>query len=88
MNPQERENLRRAILQTLDANNTRFGLTLDAIGMRVSFEFGFRGVGKDNVEAELTYLEDKGLIAPVQKTLSPEIRCWRIAAAGRDFLAL
>lgn len=39
------------------------------------------------LSGELIYLEDKKLLARVSKTLSPEMKLWRITAEGRDFLA-
>lgn len=48
---------------------------------------GFRGVTQEALDAELLYLADKGLMASVNKPVSPENRAWRITAAGRDLLA-
>jgi hypothetical protein len=39
------------------------------------------------VAVELQYLADKGMVATVNKSISPENLCWRITAAGRDFIA-
>ncbi len=41
----------------------------------------------DTVRSALAYLGDKGLVAPVAKILNPEVKRWRITAAGIDFLA-
>jgi hypothetical protein len=40
-----------------------------------------------DIERELQYLLDKGLLVDVTKAISPENRCYRIHANGRDFLA-
>jgi len=85
MIPEQRELFRIAILRVLAANLTRFGLNETAISMHV-FRFGFQPERIETV-AELDYLHDKGLVAPVEKTISPENRTWRITAAGRDHLA-
>jgi hypothetical protein len=82
----ERENLRRAALQVLDANGGRFGLGIDGITMFTA-GFGFSDLEASTLEPELEYLSDKGLIAEVDKTVSPENRAWKITANGRDFLA-
>lgn len=41
----------------------------------------------DEIGDEIAYLCDKGMLAPVPKKLSPEIKAWRITAEGRDHLA-
>lgn len=81
----ELERLRRAILIVLDANQTRFGLTLDALTLHVSTYFPL--IQRQMLEPELNYLCDKGLIAEVEKKLSPENRQWKMTADGRDYLA-
>lgn len=48
---------------------------------------GFPQASEDTVRSALAYLADKGLVAPVEKMLSPENKRWRITAAGTDFLA-
>lgn len=85
MSPEQREALRAAILLTLDANQTRFGLAAPAIAVHLIPQ-GFKAEPKE-VERELDYLADKQLAEPVKRSLSPENRAWRINAAGRDWLA-
>lgn len=48
---------------------------------------GFEGASREDVAKEIAYLEDKGLLALHEKTVSPENRRWRVTAAGRDWLA-
>lgn len=86
MSARETENLRRAILNVLDANKTRFGLGLDGVTLFVS-NFGFQSIESKTVEPEIQYLAEKGLVGEIDKTVSPENRRWRITAAGRDFIA-
>lgn len=86
MNAQQRENLRIALLTVLSSLSGRFGLNLSALTLHVS-AFGFAQIKSDEVEAEIQYLTDKGLISEVAKTVSPENQAWRINASGRDFLA-
>lgn len=86
MNAQQRELLRQAVLTVLEANNTRFGLGVDAIAFHAK-GYGFPALDRATLEPELEYLQEKELIAEVTKTLSPENRVWKITAAGRDFLA-
>ena len=39
------------------------------------------------IDAELAYLDDKGLVAIKDKAISPELKRWRITAEGRDYAA-
>jgi hypothetical protein len=50
---------------------------------------GFRGIERDQVQAEIDYLADpqKGLLATDAKVVSPENKIWRTTATGRDYLA-
>ena len=86
MNSERRELFRLALLRVLDANHTRFGLGLPALGHWAA-SFGFPNPLASELERELQYLEDKAHVAPVLKGISPENRAWRITAAGRDYLA-
>jgi hypothetical protein len=86
MSSQRREQLQLSILMVLDANYSRFGLPLDAVTLHVS-GYGFAGIVRDQVETELDYLAEKGLVENVDKTLEPANRAWRRTAAGRDFLS-
>ena len=87
MDSQQTEDFRKAILNVLDQRGSdQFGLGVMAI-QTFLVQFGFRGIEPGPVTTELQYLADKGLVSPVGKTISPENRCWRITANGRDFLA-
>jgi len=86
MNAQNRELFRLALLRLLDANHTRFGLTVPALCHLLPM-FGFARANPEMTEAEIEYLADKGQVALVFKPISPENRAWRITAEGRDFLA-
>lgn len=86
MNGQRREQLQTAILTVLDANHTRFGLGRDAIALHAA-HFGFPKLSPDEVETELEYLQEKGLVAGVGKILEPANRSWVRTAAGRDYLS-
>jgi hypothetical protein len=86
MTPNLRELYRCSLLRVLEANDTRWGLSLVGIEVNVG-AFGFRGRGLDCTEQELRYLGGKGLAEPVNKLISPENQTWRITAAGRDWLA-
>jgi hypothetical protein len=87
MNATDREQLRLSLLRFLDENVTRFGFQLGYLLQRARSE-GRPKLTADEVDAEILYLEDKGFIAQPQKQVSPELRAWRITAAGRDFLAM
>jgi hypothetical protein len=82
---QSLELFRVALLRVLALNNTRWGVPVDAV-IHHCVQFAFRPT-REQVVAELTYLVDKGLVAEVPRVISPENSCWRITAAGRDFLA-
>lgn len=86
MNAQQRELFRLALLRVLEANNTERGLGAQALQLLVG-AFGFAMPALPELRAEIQYLADKGLVEPVGKAISPENKCWRITAAGRDELA-
>jgi hypothetical protein len=48
---------------------------------------GFRGIERVQVELEILYLEDKGLLAEADKLVSPENKIYQTTATGRDYLA-
>jgi hypothetical protein len=73
-----------AILQVLEANNTRFGLTACAIGT-FSRAYGFGPEEKDTLD-RLEYLAGKNLAAEVPKIIDRNFRAWKITAAGRQYL--
>ncbi|MDR3459562.1 MAG: hypothetical protein P4N60_19200 [Verrucomicrobiae bacterium] len=87
MNAEQKESFRLALLRVLDERaSERFGLTVQAIQVFLG-QFGFRASKVDEVNVELQYLADKGYVVEISKTISPENRCWRITAEGRDFIA-
>ena len=86
MNAEQRELFRLALLRVFEANQTRYGLGLAALG-HLGMTFGFFNAKPEQLEREVAYLQDKGYIAQLFKPVSPENRVWRITAAGRDFLA-
>jgi len=87
MKPAELEQLRLSLLRFLGENPTRFGFNV-ALLRQMARNEGRPGLDAATVQAELDYLADKGFIVEVAKPISPELRAWRITAAGRDQLAL
>lgn len=85
MSPQQRELFRKAIVNVIEANDTMFGLSEDAIRLFVG-RFGFHPAPEE-LRKELHYLAGKGLIESPAKEVSPENRAYRITAAGMDFMA-
>jgi hypothetical protein len=79
----DNEQLRLSLLRFLAANVSRFGLPTDFLLQQARAE-GRHILIRSEVEAELEYLRDKGLVDEVPKAISPERRCWRITADGRD----
>jgi hypothetical protein len=80
------ELVRVSIMMVLAANNSKFGMGLDLI-CHLGMVYGLANVSKSAVEEELRYLIDKGLVAHVEKVVSPENAKYRITAEGRDWYA-
>ena len=92
MNATDRQQLRLSLLRFLDENMSRFGFELGYLLQRARSE-GRPSLKAEDVEQEMLYLEDKKfrgepIVLVVDKTISPELRAWRITAAGRDYLAM
>ena len=83
---EEREQLRLSVLRFLEANNTRFGLTVPLL-LQMGRNEGRPWLEVDHLNAELLYLEDKRLVSEVLKGISRENRAFRITADGRDMLS-
>jgi hypothetical protein len=73
-----------AILQVLQANNTRFGLTAQAIGTFCRV-YGFTPEEKETLD-RLEYLAGKNLAAELSKIINKSVRTWKITDAGRQYL--
>jgi DNA-binding FadR family transcriptional regulator len=73
-----------AVLKVLDANNTRFGLSMPAIRLLVR-QFGFNRSETETTDA-LEYLAGKGLVEETPKVLVKVNRAWKITDAGREYL--
>lgn len=87
MNAQQREQLRLSLLRFLGDVSSTLGMNTGMLKQLAQSE-GRRGLLEGEVLVELRYLEDKGLVAPLAKAISPENPAWRITADGRDFLAV
>lgn len=83
---QYREILQEAILRTLDANHTQFGLNAGAISVFVRMD-GFPHATPEVIGTELDYLSEKGFVQVAGKPLEPANRHWRRTAAARDYLS-
>jgi hypothetical protein len=88
MNPLDREQLRRSLVRFLLPSSVlvRFGLATPLLLQQARAE-GRRELTAGEVEIELDYLCEKGLVQATRKTVSPENNTWRITAAGRDWAA-
>lgn len=88
MTQPERQQARVSLLRYLDA--AAESAPGRGIGEAVLQQYlvgeGFSG-GAQMAKAELTYLEEKGLVVKVAKKISPELPVWRITADGRDAYA-
>lgn len=86
LDPQQRELARLSILRHLDASSgatAGLGETL----LQVMLRNEGSPLTIEQLKAELEYLQDKQFIAPLTKAISPELKLWRITAAGRDAYA-
>lgn len=84
MTPEQKENLRLAILRVLDSNRTRFGLSVPGITTHL-VQFGCAPT-RDVLLDELDYLTGKELVEEALKIVSKENRAWRLTDAGRAYL--
>lgn len=82
---ESRELLLKALLLGLNAAGGA-GMTIPSL-RNVALMGGFDDAEHQEIGEEMGYLEDKGLVAKLDKVLSPEIKRWRITADGRDWLA-
>jgi hypothetical protein len=85
MNSQQKELFRMACLRVFAANDTRFGLGIEAV-CHLASRFGFASPDMRETEEATHYLARKNLIEEVPKPISPENRVWRITGAGIAFL--
>lgn len=85
MTAEQKELFRKAILQVLDLNRTRFGLPPSAVRLHLG-QFGFPMATVDSIQEELDYLTSKNLAEEVVKVVSREVRAWRITSGGIAFL--
>lgn len=92
MKPEQKELFRKAILQVLDANRTRFGMSMTALGLHLG-SFGFSAVlfasaeeFQNAIADEIEYLTGKSMVEEALKVVSRENRAWRITRAGIAFV--
>lgn len=85
MTSEQKELFRKAILQVLDLNRTRFGLPASAIRLHIG-QYGFLSAQVEAIQEELDYLTAKNLAEEVVKVVSREVRAWRITTDGIAFL--
>ena len=84
MNAQQHEIFRETVLRAFKA---AAGCGLSLVTLDVTLRAcGFRRVETEEIEAEVQYFMDKGLVAEVAKSHSVGNRIWRITAAGTDDL--
>jgi hypothetical protein len=84
INPPNIELFDQAILLVLQSNNTRFGLTAQAL-CTFCRAYGFQSEEKETLD-RLEYLAGKNLAAEVPKIIDKTFRAWKITAAGRQYL--
>ncbi len=84
MKAQDRELLRRQIVRCCSQARGN-GVTVDMLVQLCRTPAGRPAV--DDVKSEIDYLVGKGLVAPVNKRISPEIGAWKITSEGRDYAA-
>ena len=86
MDANQREQLRLSLLRNLGVNPTTYGTPVSFLRALAAAE-GRPHLSVAEVEAELLYLQDAGLVTLVCKQISPENASFRISKQGRDFLA-
>jgi hypothetical protein len=83
LTPEQREQVRLSLL--------RYGLGSFTVGLARQYlaSEGFRGLTKEQVQAEINYLADpaKALLRLNGKLISPEVATYSTTAEGRDYLA-
>jgi hypothetical protein len=84
MKPNMLELFDQALLQVMEANTTRFGLTAEALRAFCRAQ-GFEPEEKETLD-RLEYLAGKGLAAAMPKLIDKSTRVWKITAAGRLYL--
>jgi hypothetical protein len=85
LNPQQLEIVRVSLLRYIQAGE---GVVSSSYLLQFVRAEGFRSFDNTELNAALSYLQDKKLIAKVDKLVSPENPHWMITADGVDFLAL
>ena len=85
MTEEQKELFRKAVLRVLDANRTRYGLGLSAVGHLLA-QFGFAGAQMDEMAEAVEYLSKKGLVEECLKVVSGANRAWRISQKGMAFV--
>jgi hypothetical protein len=85
LTPQDTELIRIAQLRILNTVPGR-ALSERLVAQLISSELGQK-VELDQIRGEPEYLQDKRMVEPAHKDISPELRAYRITAAGRDYLA-
>jgi hypothetical protein len=90
MTPELREQFRQQILGALQAASPT---TMSQPGLehhlaaRGFDSKSYPGIERE-IERELGYLSDKGLLRQKEKTISPAARRWQITAAGTEYLEM
>lgn len=85
MTPQQTDLFDLAILRVLDANRTRYGLTVAATGHLMA-EYGFKSPNPETVLDRIDYLTGKGLVEEVTKLIGKANRAWRLTEAGLQYV--
>lgn len=85
MNAQQTELFDLAILQVLDEQRGRYGLTVAAVRHQTA-KFSFPSPAEDFTTDRLDYLVGKGLVEEVTKLIGRANRAWRITEAGLQFV--
>ena len=95
MNAEQKELLDLAILRVLDANRTRWGMTVAQLAFHL-LRFGFTAAScdcagdarkfGDPIADRIEYLTNKGLVEEVLKAIGKANRAWRITSEGIDFV--
>ena len=84
LTPAQKEAIQERLLLLANASGRR-GLPQERLLHEIR-SYGFPALSAEALDAELHHLEKADLLAPVEKTLRPDLRRWTTTASGDRWL--